>query len=1002
MIEALAADSDMDDAVLIPVVADGTDQSALINQMLATSSASVLRLPEGHFWIGSNIYIPEGKTLVGAGQGLTTLSILASFDQTIDNRAIVLDDCAGLSDLTLDGEKVGLGGGTAARICGVVGMGADFLVERVSVVDVSGYAFWAFGNSNPVKGPASGVFRDCYAANANILYETTDADGVLFERCVGADGDGDQFIASAFHPAGASQNIIFRDCEYYGYGIVADILANIGDQAGIVFDNVHGTTTGPANAVYIVGTGRNQVLMVDSSFVALNGYGVAVYNGDLLAVRSTFESPTIAVAVAPGSTARFAGSEAIADGDPESTVLAHGIYADGEVVWDGGLISSSGRPGSWAYRGDVTVTNASVVLQGVEEESDETNVVAGQPAAETLTGAEGADALYSREVSPAYAKPLGDSLFVAPLLDTTAEIDTLSGLAGDDRLFAGYGDNVDGGEGSDGLLISLRGSSAGVVADFGGAAEGGEVSIGGGTIKGIEAIEWLEGSDFDDVLTLGEAAGDHAPVFGLGGDDEIVAGRLTGSVFGGDGNDIIDLAEAEYGSLHFGEAGDDLMLGGAADDRMRGGEGDDLLIDRSGDDELDGGAGADIVSGGEGNDQLDGGAGDDVVEGGAGNDILYLDDGGEDRADGGEGNDILYFGREISSGDVARGGAGRDALVLQGMVATVLTDTNLVGIEAISLQSGANTSFNDFFNHYYTFDLTTADGNVPAGEQLIVNAQSLRAGENFTFDGSAETDGKFLIYGGHGVDKLKGGDGVDVFFFEGSRWGSSDRVDGGDGRDALVISGGSGLTQITFGANAFTNIESISLNNHFASDPSQKPSYQLVLNNGNVAAGGTLIVNGTSIALGQVVGIDGRAELDGNLILLGGGGHDTLRAGGGSDVLIGGGGADSLAGYGGADTFRYDLASDSAPGRSDLIGDFQSGLDKIDLSRVDANSAAAGNQAFSWIGSNAFSNVAGQLRSYDSGGYRWIAGDTDGDGDGDIILAFYPTAAPVGSGDFIL
>ncbi len=295
-----------------------------------------------------------------------------------------------------------------------------------------------------------------------------------------------------------------------------------------------------------------------------------------------------------------------------------------------------------------------------------------------------------------------------------------------------------------------------------------------------------------------------------------------------------------------------------------------------------------------------------------------------------------------------------------------------------------------------------ADGNVAAGQQLIVNASSLRAGEDFTFDGSAESNGTFLVYGGHGVDVLKGGAGADVFFFEGGRWGAGDRVDGGGGRDALVISAGSGLTRIEFAANALANIESISLNNHFATDATQKPSYQLVLDNGNVAAGATLIVNGSSIPYGQVVGIDGRAELDGNLILIGGGGNDTLRAGGGSDVLIGGGGADSIAGFGGADTFRYDAASDSAPGRSDLIGDFRSGLDKIDLSRVDANSAAAGNQAFSWIGAAAFSGVAGQLRAYDSGGYRWIAGDTDGDSDADILIAFHTTAAPVGPGDFIL
>jgi Ca2+-binding RTX toxin-like protein len=399
---------------------------------------------------------------------------------------------------------------------------------------------------------------------------------------------------------------------------------------------------------------------------------------------------------------------------------------------------------------------------------------------------------------------------------------------------------------------------------------------------------------------------------------------------------------------------------------------------------------------------VSGSASDDAIAGTAGNDVLLLQQGGQDTAQAGEGNDVLYFGAALSPGDVADGGAGRDAIVLQGNVTVVLNDTNLVGIESVSIQSGANATFGDTANNFYDYDVTTADGNVGAGQQLIVNAQSLRAGEDFTFDGSAETNGKFLVYGGHGVDDLTGGAGVDVFFFEGSRWGPEDRVDGGGGRDSLVISGGSGLTQIAFEADSFTNIESISVNNLFATDPSQKPSYSLVLHNGNVAPGGTLIVNGSSIPLGQVVNIDGRGVHDGNLILLGGGGHDIVIGGDGGDLIIGGGGADGLAGGAGADTFRYDAASDSLAGLEDLIADFQGGVDRIDLGRIDANTLAGGDQAFTWIGGSAFTGVAGQLRTYEQGGYRWVAGDTDGDGDGDIVIAFQVGTAPLVQGDFLL
>jgi Ca2+-binding RTX toxin-like protein len=407
-----------------------------------------------------------------------------------------------------------------------------------------------------------------------------------------------------------------------------------------------------------------------------------------------------------------------------------------------------------------------------------------------------------------------------------------------------------------------------------------------------------------------------------------------------------------------------------------------------------------------GDDEFRGTPGGDRLDGGAGNDFLLLHDGGDDTGLGGEGNDVLYFGAALSAGDVADGGAGRDALVLQGNVTAVLTGTNLVGIESISIQSGANTRFGDTANNFYDFDITTADGNVASGQQLIVNAQSLRSGEDFTFDGSAETDGKFLVYGGHGVDNLTGGAGADVFLFEGQRWGANDKVDGGAGRDALVISAGSGLTRIEFGADSLANIESISLNNRYATDPSQKPSYELVLHNGNVAAGGTLIVNGSSIPAGQLVNIDGRGVHDGNLILFGGGGHDTLFGGDGNDLILGGGGADGLTGGAGADTFRYDAASDSSGGLHDLIGDFQTGLDKIDLSRIDANTHAEGNQAFSWIGSNAFSGTgaasAGELRVFDDNGRQRIEGDTNGDGVADLVILLQVGSAPVAPGDFLL
>jgi Ca2+-binding RTX toxin-like protein len=62
-------------------------------------------------------------------------------------------------------------------------------------------------------------------------------------------------------------------------------------------------------------------------------------------------------------------------------------------------------------------------------------------------------------------------------------------------------------------------------------------------------------------------------------------------------------------------------------------------------------------------------------------------------------------------------------------------------------------------------------------------------------------------------------------------------------------------------------------------------------------------------------------------MIVGGGGNELIQGGAGSDILIDGGGADTL--YGGAGEDIFVLAGDGA---TDVISDFQLGIDKIDLS----------------------------------------------------------------------
>ncbi len=126
----------------------------------------------------------------------------------------------------------------------------------------------------------------------------------------------------------------------------------------------------------------------------------------------------------------------------------------------------------------------------------------------------------------------------------------------------------------------------------------------------------------------------------------------------------------------------------------------------------------------------------------------------------------------------------------------------------------------------------------------------------------------------------------------------------------------------------------------------------------------------------------------GNNLLEGKGGTDILNGGDGNDTLNGGAGRDVLIGGAGNDRFVFSNLSDSKPARDgmDLIKDFGKG-DIIDLSGIDANSTASGNQSFKFIGSQEFTKQAGELNVVKEDGNTFVQGDSNGDGVADFQVA---------------
>lgn len=120
----------------------------------------------------------------------------------------------------------------------------------------------------------------------------------------------------------------------------------------------------------------------------------------------------------------------------------------------------------------------------------------------------------------------------------------------------------------------------------------------------------------------------------------------------------------------------------------------------------------------------------------------------------------------------------------------------------------------------------------------------------------------------------------------------------------------------------------------------------------------------------------------------GGDGDDLLVLGKTDDHIAGGAGADTLTGGAGSDVFVYTAVSDSAGGKADLIVDLDvhGGGDLIDLSAIDADSVAGGDQAFHLVA--ALSGEAGELAVVHDvkHGLTLVLGDADGDGKADLRI----------------
>jgi Ca2+-binding RTX toxin-like protein len=472
-------------------------------------------------------------------------------------------------------------------------------------------------------------------------------------------------------------------------------------------------------------------------------------------------------------------------------------------------------------------------------------------------------------------------------------------------------------------------------------------------------------------------------VYALDGSDRVFSTQSSPDLYGGEGSDFI--ANSGTGDTEvYGGQGSDAIHGGTVDDELYGEDGNDLIVGGEFNWNTANTTGAIIPFLGElsGNDRLYGGSGIDALYGFEGNDFLYGDDGndfntniivpgnilGDDFAPvtaglyGGAGNDYLNGGQ---GNDFLDGGTDNDRLYGDD------GNDSLLGSAGLDSLNGGQG--NDLLDGGTEDDRLDGDeGNDSligaAGTDLLIGG-----GDNDSLDG------------GTGADQMLGGLGDDTFLVD-------------DALDTVIEAVGGGIdtvrTTISYALAAGTHVDVLRTN-----DDAGTLSINLTSN----AFSHTLIGNAGVNVLSGLDGNDSLSGLGGNDQLLGGLGNDVMDGGTGRDLLIGGRGLDRIH-TGGADgirdTVRFTSLLDSGVSSStrDQVRGFVRGQDKIDLSLIDANPTATGNQVFKIV--KAFTSAPGEVRLVYSGSNTVIQIDGDRDTAVDAIISVIGTR--ITAGDLIL
>jgi Ca2+-binding RTX toxin-like protein len=522
----------------------------------------------------------------------------------------------------------------------------------------------------------------------------------------------------------------------------------------------------------------------------------------------------------------------------------------------------------------------------------------------------------------------------------TSLSDSLNGTAGDDEIYGLDGDNwMWGGAGSD----WLEGGAGNDSLDGG---TGDDVLIGGAG----DDLYWIDSAS-DTVVEAAGGGNDTVRIqlssYTAAANIEVVDTRWapTGPITV-TGNSLANTFIMGYGAVSVnGGAGNDTAsyfnMGTVTVDLLTGEQAGAAADDTlTSIENLTGSSGDDTLRGNAGANVLDGGAGADTLVGRTGNDVYLVDNAG----------DVV----------VEAAGEGMDEVRVKGLS----TYTLAANVERLTnLSSSAFTGYGNALNN----DVTGGNGN----------------------DWLYGQDGNDSLAGGVGSDHLFGGNGNDTL----SGGFGTDYLNGGLGNDTYIADTSGDIV---------TEYEGEGTDSIYASVESYTLPDCVEILIANIAGDFHGTGNDGDNVLWGAAGNDTLDGAWGNDEVRGGSGNDLLYGGYGDDLIVGGEGADVMIGGDGADTFRIGAGDTGTGAAADLVADLRQGEDKVDLIGLDANLLAPGDQAFTFVGGDAFTGTAGELRfEYDGAGYTWLQGDVDGDGVADFAVRFNGNVDLVAS-DFLL